>query len=612
MILINTVLRCNLSLVMTLIKNSLRWATMKKNYFEIYDKIVSGVLESSTPPPFKKNEVKKKLIAAFKEEFLKRDAMSFQVFIDREFNNDSEIEELCRLIKKDYPSLSLSVKTGTTTWLNNFLKIGRFHDMLNDEHKKIKFDNYLKALVKETALYRPNVFEYLGEYKQMKIIRLNRLLLEAIYPENAPQFIDYFYSAKVSQYLGAYAKEAFRDVFIEDIEKRYFLDYRVADMALQFEGIFDLMQIDYNKVIELHGHSQLSSRFSQHMYHRAIMDIPLLIVGETGTGKELCARAIHLISRRRQAPFVEINCVAIPENLLEAELFGVIARYPGFFNPEPRIGKIEQANDGIIFLDELGKMPKNLQAKILKVVEEKEINAIGSKEAKKINVRFIAAVQPKDFIMDSILPDLKYRLGYPDVIHMPTLNERIDELGEKLLNISLRRTIKKIGSINPELKIDSALIDALKNRTYEGNFRELEGIYRMAIINAKTEATHLKHRPMKYDDFLAGKYVTQISKKNIHGLNQAFVNDQHDQIVKTSDDIVEKVPLKSIVEYAEKKASEIIEERVTKIVQEGRNIKDALMSEGVPEKEYQNILGKITRYMGKGINELKKNAHTTR
>jgi DNA-binding NtrC family response regulator len=445
----------------------------------------------------------------------------------------------------------------------------------------------------------------------MKIIRLNRLLLETIYPENAPKFIDYFYSAKVNYYSGPNSKEAFRDVFIDDIEKRYFLDYRVADMALQFEGIFDLMLIDYKTMIEQHGYNKYPSKFSQHIYHRAIMDIPLIIVGETGTGKELCARAIHLISKRRQSPFVEINCVAIPETLLESELFGVIANYPGLHNPEGLIGKIEQANGGIIFLDELGKMPKNLQAKFLKVVEEKKITALGSKETKNINVRFIAAVQPIDLNGDSLLPDLKYRLGYPDVIHMPTLNERINELGERLLSISLDKTIKKIGLINSELIIDSALIDALKNRTYEGNFRELESIYRMAIINAKAEATHHNNRSLKYDDFLAGKYVTRISNKNILGLNQVFVNDQHDPKIKNSDDIVENIPLRSIVKYAEKKASEIIEKRVSKILEEGKNIKDVLISEGISEKEYQNILGKITRHMGKGINELKKNAHPT-
>lgn len=584
---------------------------MKKNYLEIYDKIISDVLESSGPPPFNKNDVKRKIIKAIKEEFLKRETISFQVFIDREFNNDLEVKNLCLIIKNDYPRLSPNVPIGTTKWLNKFLEIGRFYDALNDKHRKTRFDDYIKELIKETSLYRRNVFEYLGEYKQMKIIRLNRLLLESIYPDITPKFIDYFYSAKVGHYLGSYAKEAFRDVFIEDIEKRYFLDYRVADMALQFEGISDLMQIDYLKMIGQRGYSNVFTKFSQHLFHRAAMDIPLLIVGETGTGKELCARAIHMISKRRQAPFVEINCAAIPENLLESELFGVIKSYPGFHNKEELQGKIEQADNGIIFLDEIGKMSKDLQAKILKVVEERKVSKLGSYEIKEVKSRFLAAVQPKDIIDDRILPDLIYRLGYPDVITMPTLNKRIDELGEKLLYISLRRTIQKIGLINPVLKIDPALIDALINHTYNGNFRELEGIYRMAIINAKAEATHQNHWSMKYDDFLAGKYVTQISNKNIHGLNQVFVKDLHDQKIMTSDDFIEKVPLKSIVEYAEKKASEIIEKRVTKLVQEGRNIKDVLMSEGVSEKEYQNILGKIKRYMGKGINELKKNAHTT-
>jgi DNA-binding NtrC family response regulator len=578
----------------------------KQNLTVDYNELIRSVLESSLPPPFDKKDVKKKITAALKEKFLERETESFQVFDDKEFNNDAEVEKLCRLIKNDYPRLSLSITTGTVKWLNKLLEIGHLYETVREKHGEIKFDNNIKKLIQETSVYRPNVFEYLGNYKRMKIIRLNRLLIEAIYPENAPKFIDHFYRAKICDYMGPYAREAFRDVFIDDIEKRYFLDYRVADMALQHEGIFDLMLIDYKRMIELYGYRKYPSDFSRQIYHRANLDVPLIIVGETGTGKELCARAIHLMSKRRSAPFIEINCAAIPENLLEAELFGVIENYPGLHNTQPLMGKIEQAEEGIIFLDELGKMQKNLQAKILKVVDEKKVSRLGGETTMDINIRFIAAIQPKDIIDDRILPDLKYRLGYPDIINMPTLNKRIKDLGEELLYDSLKRTISKTGAINPELKIDSTLVNALVNHTYEGNFRELEAIYRMAIINAKTEATPHKHWPIKYDDFCAGTYVKQITEKNIPGLNQAFVKDQLAEEIKHLDDSIEKIPLKSIVAYAEKNASDIIEKRVFEIVKEGRNIKDVLISEGVSIKEYQNILGKIKRYMGKGINDLKR------
>jgi len=591
-----------------------------KNYYELYDEIIRNVLASFAPPcgnegdgnkppveiKFDKKMVKEKLIEEFKKEFLGRHTISFQSFEDREFNNDQEVEELYRTIKNDYPLLSPSIPVGGTEWLNKFLQIGCFYDNLKAKHRRIEFDKYTKQLIQETSLYRRNYFQYLGGYKQMKIIRLNRLLLEAVYPKITPKFMDYFFSAKVSYYMGPYAKEAFRDVFFDDIEKRYFLDYRVADVALQHEGIYDLMQIDYKKIIGQHAYSKEFSKFSQHIYHRAVVDIPLLLVGETGTGKELCARAIHLISKRRQAPFVEINCTAIPETLLESELFGVIKDYPGFQRNMELKGKILAANGGTVFLDEIGKMPKNLQAKILKVIEDKNVSKLGSDEVKKIDIRFIAAVQPKDIKEDNILPDLKYRLGYPDIVIMPTLKERMNELGETLLNISLNRTIKKMRTVNPDLKIDPALIDNLKSRTYEGNFRELEGIYRMAILDAKAEATPEKYWPVKFDDFCAGLYVNKITEKNIRGLDRVVIDDQPLQGIKKPDNSFEQVPLKSIVECAEKEASKIIEERVKKIVSEGRNIKDVLISEGVSEKEYQNVLGKIKRYMGKGINDMKK------
>lgn len=591
-----------------------------KNLYELYDEIIRNVLERFVSPcdsdgdrdkppveiKFDKKMVKEELIEEFKKEFLGRHTISFQSFEDREFNNDQEVEELYRTIKNDYPLLSPSIPVGGTEWLNKFLQIGCFYDNLKAKHRRIEFDKYTKQLIQETSLYRRNYFQYLGGYKQMKIIRLNRLLLEAVYPKITPKFMDYFFSAKVSYYMGPYAKEAFRDVFFDDIEKRYFLDYRVADVALQHEGIYDLMQIDYKKIIGQYAYSKEFSKFSQHIYHRAVVDIPLLLVGETGTGKELCARAIHLISKRRQAPFVEINCTAIPETLLESELFGVIKNYPGFQKNMELKGKISAANGGTVFLDEIGKMPKNLQAKILKVIEDKKISKLGSEEVQKIDIRFIAAVQPKDIKENSILSDLKYRLGYPDIVIMPTLKERMNELGETLLNISLHRIIKKMRTVNPDLKIDPALIDNLKSRTYEGNFRELEGIYRMAILDAKAEATPEKYWPMKFDDFCAGLYVNKINEKNIRGLDRVGIDDQPLQGIKKPDNSFEQVPLKSIVEYAEKEASKIIEKRVKKIVSEGRNIKDVLMSEGVSEKEYQNVLGKIKRYMGKGINDMKK------
>lgn len=366
------------------------------------------------------------------------------------------------------------------------------------------------------------------------------------------------------------------------------------------------MLIDYNKMVELYGYAKLPSEFSRQIYHRAKLEEPLLIIGETGTGKELCARAIHLICKRRGAPFIEINCAAIPENLLEAELFGVIANYPGFHNPDPLIGKIEQAGEGIIFLDELGKMQKNLQAKILKVVEEKKVSSIGSQDIMDVNIRFIAAVQPKDIIDERILPDLLYRLGYPDTVNMPTLKERINELGEQLLYISLKRTIGKMGLTNPKLKIDPTLVNALKNRTYKGNFRELESIYRMAILNAKAEAISMTHWQTKYDDFQKGVYLKKITLRHVHDLNKDQIENYSDQKLTTSVDIEEKIPLKLLIEYADKKAAEIIENRILQELREGRNIKKILISEGVPKDKYQNTYNKLVRRTGKCVNELKK------
>ncbi len=209
-------------------------------------------------------------------------------------------------------------------------------------------------------------------------------------------------------------------------------------------------------------------------------DATVLIRGETGTGKELAARAIYQHSLRSDKPFIVINCVAIPENLLESELFGY---EKGAFTgaTHRRTGKVEQANGGTIFLDEIGDMPPNLQAKILRLLQEKSIERIGGLETIPVDVRIIAATNRNlemGLAYERFREDLYYRLKVVTV-WLPTLNERSGDI-PLLASFFLSRYAAEIGTDNPGITDEA--IALLNNYPWPGNVRELKNTIQKALI----------------------------------------------------------------------------------------------------------------------------------
>ncbi len=209
-------------------------------------------------------------------------------------------------------------------------------------------------------------------------------------------------------------------------------------------------------------------------------DVTILIQGESGTGKELVARAVHYNSSRLGKPFVAINCAAIPRDLLESELFGSEkGAYTGA--TERKQGKFEQANQGTIFLDEIGDMPLDLQAKILRVLQEQEVTRIGGTQNISVDVRIVAAtnqdlkvkVRNKEF-----REDLYYRLNVVPITLVP-LRERRDDIPD-LANYFLGRTCTEL-DILPKRFSDEAM-SALTSHTWPGNVRELENTIKRAVI----------------------------------------------------------------------------------------------------------------------------------
>ena len=212
----------------------------------------------------------------------------------------------------------------------------------------------------------------------------------------------------------------------------------------------------------------------------ATTDISVLITGETGTGKELIAREVHRRSQRKDGPFVVVNCGAIPENLMESELFGhVRGAFTGAI--ATRSGKFQQASGGTLFLDEIGEMPVGLQVKLLRALQERVVNKVGDAKAERVDIRVIAATNrtlEDEIKKGAFREDLYYRLNVVN-LHLPPLRERGDDtvlLAKFLLS-------KYADELNPKVKgfTPNALI-AIRKYEWPGNVRQLENRIKKAIV----------------------------------------------------------------------------------------------------------------------------------
>ncbi|WP_336367778.1 sigma-54 interaction domain-containing protein [Marinobacter sp. C2H3] len=207
-------------------------------------------------------------------------------------------------------------------------------------------------------------------------------------------------------------------------------------------------------------------------------DVPVLLLGETGTGKEVLAQAIHGASARADRPFVGVNLAAIPENLLEAEFFGVA---PGAYtgaDRRQRDGKFQRANGGTLFLDEVGDMPLPLQAKLLRALQENEIEPLGSNRVVPVDVRVIAATSRdlgKMMADGAFRPDLYYRLNVLEIT-VPPLRERLADLG-----VLCEALLADIGRPGAMAEITDDGVAALSDYDWPGNVRELRNVLERAL-----------------------------------------------------------------------------------------------------------------------------------
>lgn len=249
-------------------------------------------------------------------------------------------------------------------------------------------------------------------------------------------------------------------------------------------------------------------------------DAPIIIYGESGTGKELVAAAIHNLGRRKQGPFVKVNCAALSETLLESELFGhVKGAYTGA--DKSRKGRFELAHKGDVFLDEIGDIPLSVQVKILRVIQEKEFERVGESVPVKVDVRIISATHrdlPEMIAANQFREDLFYRLNVIP-IRLPPLRERLEDLPlliGQLLEENRLKTGKAIQDISREA------METLLRYPWPGNIRELINTFEYAFVVCRTHCIETSNLP---DTITGGKREGQHTDANgTEGEAQSVVN----------------------------------------------------------------------------------------
>ncbi len=295
------------------------------------------------------------------------------------------------------------------------------------------------------------------------------------------------------------------DKYKSEISKMYRANYTFNDIITQNKQMLELINI-----------AKKSANSSS----------TILIEGESGTGKEYFAHAIHEESNRRLAPFIRINCAAIPHELLESELFGYEAGAFTGARREGKIGKLELANGGTILLDEISSMPMSMQAKLLRVLEEREFERIGGNTSIKIDVRVIACTNEnmEELVNKGLFrQDLYFRLNVVQ-LKIPPLRDRLDDipcLCEDILNNQIQNVV------NTSKTVTERAIFALKLYDWPGNVRELRNILERAANISIGNFIDIQHLP----DFISKKLNTEPVNSNIYSLKRKIAEAEVSAII---------------------------------------------------------------------------------
>ncbi len=353
---------------------------------------------------------------------------------------------------------------------------------------------------------KPEVEEALQDYPLERVSKEN--LLRKILSEN-PEVLIMDDGEEAPQILKEVEDEGVSVIIITE-------DKNIShSIELASQGAFDVIIYPFNKEelvlsvekalsrfgpkerslggIYLVGESEPMQKLWKQIRQVARTDTTVLIQGESGSGKELVARAIHLLSERRKGPFLTLNCAAIPEELIESELFG---HEKGAFTGavDRKIGKFEAASGGVLFLDEIGEMSLKTQAKLLRAIETGEITRVGSTKPIYVDVRIIAATNKnlEELVKAKLFrEDLYYRIGVV-VIKVPPLRKRKSDI-PLLVEYFIERFSKE--NNYPPKKISPKAMEFLKSYSWPGNVRELKNLVARLMTMVEEPVIDVKHLP---------------------------------------------------------------------------------------------------------------------
>ncbi|MFH1874225.1 MAG: sigma-54 dependent transcriptional regulator [Pseudomonadota bacterium] len=315
-------------------------------------------------------------------------------------------------------------------------------------------------------------------------------------------------------------------ITVEKAFEHYGLNAQVRDLKRE-----KLDRISYEGII---GRSKKIQEIFNTIDSVAATNSTILITGESGTGKEMVAKAIHSRSNRKNKKFVVINCAAIPEQLMESELFG---HKRGSFTGAiaDKKGLFEEANGGTVFLDEIGEVSPVIQVKLLRTIQEGEVKPVGSGETSQVDVRIISATNQDlvELVKQGLFrEDLYYRLNVI-TLHMPSLRERMEDI-PLLTYHFLEKYSQRVGRIVSKISIDA--LQALQNHEWIGNVRELENVIERAVVLSSDETLSISDLPprvlgdafylYKEDDLDLSKYSYREAKERaLVNFNRSYLRN---------------------------------------------------------------------------------------
>ena len=423
--------------------------------------------------------------------------------IDKEINYS--LKALAEFMNVDYCCLnSYSEETGLASTTHFFAQPTLQNFITLDDFREISMDHFPYMMselegngmisisdVKTLPPEAKNTIKFLKKFGCQSILYVAMIvddkMIGSLGFDSYSRKIDWSakYSSRLKLVSNIFANALARKKNQEDLQKAY---QQLESLKNQYKNESEYLQEEIkleSNFDEIIGKSGTLKKALKKVEQVAPTDSTVLILGETGTGKELLARAVHHISKRSKRPLIKVNCAALPTYLIESELFGhEKGAFTGAINQH--IGRFEVADQGTIFLDEIGEMPLELQVKLLRVLQEGEFERIGNPKTISVDVRVIAATNRnllEEIRKGNFRQDLYYRLNvFP--IEVPPLRDRKEDI-PFLVRQFVSKTGKKIGkSINT---IPQEIFSSLHKHNWPGNIRELENVIERAVIVSEND-----------------------------------------------------------------------------------------------------------------------------